>query len=360
MVDDMTASDEPAVPLPASQPRNFPSGELPPVEPPTIGFILQLFVIPMVIVTIIVLIWLLFNWLAHMGSNPTELVADLKRLNDTSWQKALTLADLLRNPQYEHLKRDPALAKELASVLDSQIEQAGMDENPVRLRMFLCRALGEFQTPEALPALLRAAKTERQPAEAEVRLSALQSLAVFVSHSSSEQLRTNSELLTTLLEASKEQAAGPDERHTRGELRSHAAFALGMLGGEEPLQRLTVMLDDAYPNARYNAATGLCRYGDIRALPILLEMIDPDNVEAVQSEDNDEGKSWKRLAVMQNGLRAAGQFVAKNQNDDLSSLTAALDKIAASDLSQFDPNVRRGIKLASEEIQIAIRTRNRR
>src|SRR6187401_2490582 len=139
--------------------RTAPAGELPPVEPPTVGFILQLFVIPMVIVTIIVVIWLLFNWLAHMGSNPTELVRDLRKPNDARWQKALTLADLLRNPQNAHLKKDRALAKELADVLSDEIRAARMEETPIQLRVFLCRALGEFETPDVLESLLDAART---------------------------------------------------------------------------------------------------------------------------------------------------------------------------------------------------------
>lgn len=355
----MSSTYESPSQFPVEPPRKPPSGELPPVQPPTMGFILQLFVIPMVIVTIIVLIWLLFNWLAHMGSNPVELVADLKKLNDSSWQKALTLADLLRNPQYAHLKKDPALARELANVLDSQIQQGLMEENPLRLRMFLSRALGEFQTPEGLSALLRAAQTERKPAEAEVRLSALQALAVFVSHNRDEELLQNQELLETLLQASREQSSGVDDRHTRGELRSHAAFALGVLGSEAALKRLEVMLGDAYPNARYNAATGLCRCGDVRALPVLLEMLDPMNVESVQSEDKDEAKSWKRLAVIQTGIRAAGQLVEKNQNDDLTPLLDALNKIADSKLEQFDATNHRGIKISAEEVRIALKKRQK-
>lgn len=368
----MTASYEPAPKSPlstgpsttgpsaAGQLRQPPSGDLPPVEPPTMGFILQLFVIPMVIVTIIVLIWLLFNWLAHMGSNPTELVADLKKLNDSSWQKALTLADLLRNPRYEHLKRDTALAKELASVLNSQIDSAAMEENPVRLRIFLCRALGEFQTADVLPVLLRAATTERQTAEAEVRLGALQSLAVFVRYNDPEKLRGNDQLRETLLAASREQSPGVDENHTRAELRSQAAFALGVLGGEKALGRLEVMLSDAYPNARYNAAAGLCRHGDARALPTLIEMLDPENVEAVRSEESEESKPWKRLNVMQNGLRAAGLLAQKNRADDLTTLETALQTVISSDLAKFEADVRRGIRIAAEEVQLTMKQQKRK
>ena len=38
------------------------SRSLPPVEAPTGSFILQLFLIPLVIVTMVVLLWLMFSW----------------------------------------------------------------------------------------------------------------------------------------------------------------------------------------------------------------------------------------------------------------------------------------------------------
>src|SRR5688572_9788255 len=77
---------------------------LPPVEPPNARFLIQLFLIPLIIVMIIVAVWLMFSWLAHLGSDPKTLITDLKRLNQSSWQKAMTLADLLRNPEHDVLK----------------------------------------------------------------------------------------------------------------------------------------------------------------------------------------------------------------------------------------------------------------
>lgn len=338
------------------QRRRPPSGELPPVEPPTIGFILQLFVIPMVIVTIIVVIWLLFNWLAHMGTNPTELVRDLKKLNDASWQKALTLADLLRNPQNANLKQDRALAQEVAEVLDDQIQAARLDKNAVQLRVFLCRALGEFQVPEVLPTLLRAASTQRgDDTEFQVRRAAVQALAIYISNNDSLQLQQNAELTRVLLDASRERAES-DPENARAELRSTAAFALGMLGGDAALDRLPIMLDDAYANVRYNAAVALCRQGDVRALKGLLEMIDPDSDESVRTETKEEGKPWKRLLVMQNGLRAAGQLVAKKPAGDLEPLVAALERIKKSELKKFEAGTRRGIHILADEVLIQLRT----
>src|SRR5690348_13895689 len=61
---------------------------LPPVEPPSAGFIVQLFVIPAVIVAIIVVVWALFSWLAHTGSDPKAYVEAMKRDNESRWQAA--------------------------------------------------------------------------------------------------------------------------------------------------------------------------------------------------------------------------------------------------------------------------------
>jgi hypothetical protein len=341
---------------PTQIPRKPPSGDLPPVEPPTVGFILQLFVIPMVIVTIIVVIWLLFNWLAHMGSNPTELVQDLRKPNDARWQKALTLADLLRNPHNTHLKKDRALAKGLADVLNDEMQAARMDETPIQLRVFLCRALGEFETPEVLESLLQAARTEREPIEVQVRRSAIQSLAVYISNNEPENLHSHSDLLAVLLDAARARSDS-DAENAKAELRSTAAFALGLLGSREALDQLDVLLGDAYPNARYNAAVALCRQGDARALPVLAEMLDPENEESVSREPDEEGKPWKRLLVMENGIRAAGQLVEKNQGDDLTALDAALEKIEKSDLTKFKSGARRGIRIEANEVRIKLKER---
>ena len=59
---------------PPSSERFSPDDALPPVEPPSAGFILQLFVVPGVIVVVVIMIWLMFNWLAHMGTDPRSYV----------------------------------------------------------------------------------------------------------------------------------------------------------------------------------------------------------------------------------------------------------------------------------------------
>ncbi|MGC4002477.1 MAG: hypothetical protein QM811_04775 [Pirellulales bacterium] len=58
-----------------------PDKNLPPVEAPTVGFLMKLFFIPGIIVSVIVGVWMLFTWLAHMGSDPQQ---ELKTLRGNS------------------------------------------------------------------------------------------------------------------------------------------------------------------------------------------------------------------------------------------------------------------------------------
>jgi HEAT repeat protein len=319
---------------------------LPNVTPPNASFILQLFLIPMVIVSIIVALWMGFSWLAHMGTNPEELVTDVEKLNDGSWQRALTLADLLRNPQYDHLKDDEQLAQRLAAVLQRQLAAGDLDKalakHPVNLRLYLSRVLGEFRTPVVLPALVEASVTERDaeverttdprkwfPKEIDVRRAAIESLAVLAGEESlgPEALRRDEMVMSAVLAASREPTTAPDPNDDRAKLRQTAAYTLGVIGGDAACERLAVMLGDAFPNTRYNAAIGLARNGDLRAVEGLVEMLDPENRAAVASETSEGEQTWKRGLVMMNALRAAKQLEQKNPQADLAPLHEAVARL---------------------------------
>src|SRR6476659_8764798 len=104
----MSLSDAP----PANQPTRAAAESLPPVAPPTATFILQLFLIPLLIVSIVVMLWLLFGWIAHMGhDNAGELVRGIERGDSGSGQLAFELASLLRSsdPKYDALRNDTVL-----------------------------------------------------------------------------------------------------------------------------------------------------------------------------------------------------------------------------------------------------------
>src|SRR6476659_6109216 len=128
------------------QPGLSPDDVLPPVEPPSASFILQLFIVPGVIVLVVVMIWVMFNWLAQKGNDSDAFVRALGRNNEARWQAAFNLANALRaerGSNHPRLTADPRLARQLAEILDREIDAASMENNPVTLRIYLSRALGE-------------------------------------------------------------------------------------------------------------------------------------------------------------------------------------------------------------------------
>jgi len=322
--------------------------QLPPVEPPTAGFIVQLFLIPMLIVGIIVVVWLLFSWLAHMGSRPEQLVSDLERLNHASWQQALTLGKALQDHSNSEFARNPELAKRLADVLQLHLDEAHMDRDHVLLRMYLCLALGEFESLNGLPVLVEAAQTERDPKELDMRRTALWAIGRLAKRNSPEAVLENSEVMDVIERAVIDVGRGSDDAQVRGRLRSTAAYVLGELPCDESRDRLAKMLFDAYPDTRYNAAVALSRQGDVRGIKTLIEMLDPDNVKSTLYEE-DESQEWKRQDVILQAIRAAHILAENNPDADLETLMKAVEKLSKSE------NVSSAMRLQAEEVLANIR-----
>lgn len=289
---------------------------LPPVEPPSAAFLVQLFLVPGIIVAIIVSVWLAFHWLAHLGSDPRALVRTLRRDNEGRWQAALNLANDLRGPGGAALKADATLAEELGRILDDEVKSGRTGEQSQTLRGYLCRALGEFSTQAAAPALIRRASDPSDPATARAAVEAIAVLAanLAVGAGSVEKGFGDEgarDARNAVLLASRADDAG---------VRSAAAFALGVLGGEEAGERLVELAraGDADPrtvDVRFNAATGLARLGRGEAYEPLAEMLaQPDEPPAEEPGDGEsteltQSKRYKRAMVVVNALRAVAMLV---------------------------------------------------
>ena len=306
-----------------------PDDALPPVEPPNAGFIVQLFLVPGVIVVVVVMVWVLFNWLAQKGNDRDAYVRDLSRNTEARWQAAFNLANALRlergsnNPE---LTVDPELARQLAEILKTEIDGGSMKENPLALRIYLCRALGEFKVADGLPTLIEAAGTVRNEKEEDVRRSALEGIAILAANvgGRDKQCSDNPQLEEVLREA----AADDDPR-----TRSVAAVALGVIGTPRMLDKLHFMIGDGNPNVRYNAATRLAQHGDVAALPVLLEMLDPQETAGIDIEEKPELRPFKRALITINALRAGSQLAEKNRDVDLGELKTAVVELLAGDAS---------------------------
>lgn len=349
-------------PLPPKPARFSPDDVLPHVEPPNVTFLLQLFLIPLLIVSMIVGVWFLFSWLASASADPQQIVREIE--HRTNWQSAVTLASMLDNPdsRYVKVRQDPAFARQLGDVLRRKLEtpltRNKTDEERRQLCYVLCRALGNMETPAAIDPLLEAAALDRNSAEVDVRLGALEGLALLASRLGAETVRENEKLLPVLLDCSRasdqtETAVDGESSAYKpyGEIRGAAAFALGVVGGNEALDRLALMLDDAYPNARYNAATALARLGDVRAVPVLVEMLDPKNEVSTQDEKLESEREARRVQVVDNAIKAALQLAEKVPDDEAMepikrSLQVAAD---ASFQSIESAPARNGLKLHARE-----------
>lgn len=365
--------------LPVQPDEKRPSGRpLPPVEAPTGTFILQLFLIPALIVTIVILLWLTFNWLAQMGrDDPNTLAKAIERGDTASWQRAYELADLLRSPdpKYDALRRDDQLARRLAAFLDRDMKEPARgdsDRARVMRRMYLCRALGGFEVTGGLPVLLKAAQEERDPIEIEVRYSALEAIATLAHNCGPETFQTDKEVMKVLLDASREQddSAAPAPPPAKdgspvlfrphSELRAVAAYALGVVGGDEAKGRLRLMLNDAYANARYNAATGLARQGDPACERVLREMLDPDNDVGVRDEKYAREKDRKRATVLVNGIKATLTLAEENPQADLTKLKTSLDSLSKSPMKKIQTDRSKIQNMALEALRLIERDQNAR
>jgi hypothetical protein len=302
-----------------------PDDALPPVEPPSAGFLVQLFVIPGVIVAIIVMVWLLFHWLAHMGNDPRQYVDKLRGSAETRWQAAVNLAGSMNGQAGDEIKGDAKIAADLSSILDNEVKAGSMEEGPIRMRRFLCQALGRFRIDVPMPALINAAKTQRDEKEIDVQRDAVQGLAVLIStlHDSSLPAKFP-ELVPTLIDATKS---------SHDSLRTEAAFALCQVDDPAAIERLKVMLDDPYPNARFNAAGCFARRGDEAALPVILEMLDPEQKLAIKDEA-EAAYNVKRMLVNVNGLKNLLELNKAKPGLDLTAAKKAVDELTHSKLRE--------------------------
>ena len=332
---------------------------LPPVQPPTAGFILQLFVIPAIIVGVIAAVWLLFSWLAHPGGSPDYLISDLaanvEKDSKHSWQIACTLAHELASRRNHELKRDAASASRLAEMLEKHLN-AGYPTGSTRsdinhrhraiqLRNFLCRAIGEFHVLDGLPVLIRAADwetyvpaDEKDLGDPHVRQSALEAIALLAYQAKNDErldereLLENDALINVLNRAANERSDEPHVRVLRYRLRATSAYAMGVLGGGRLLDRLAIMLDDSVANVRFNAATGLARHGDTRCVEVLVEMLDPEQSQGIAEEEQQAGREFKRVLVIVNSLQATRQLSRANPAADLSRIERAVENLTKADV----------------------------
>ncbi len=322
----------------AGQPL-VPDHLLPPVQPPSAGFLVQLFVIPGMIVLIIVLVWMMFHWLAQMGNDTESFVRALEGKDKGRWQAAVNLSNALRSDKNGTLKNDSQLAGRLAGILSREIKSGEMGEEPIMLRLFLCHTLGEFKVADGKPVLLEAAQTVRDEKEQPVQTAAIESLAVLTHNlrearklTGGEALGDDPAVLDVVLSAS---------RSDQPRLRLAASYALGEFSDPRANPRLVELLSDvSHPYVRYNAAYALSRVGDERVIDTLRELLATDEPPETDTKDSRQENLRQRTKLLIYGLRAAVDLAGSSKDADLTSLQAAVEKLTNDDTVEIRDHAR--------------------
>ncbi len=278
---------------------------LPPVQPPSAGFIAQLFVVPAVIVMVIIGVYLLFGQLASGEADWRQLVTNVQSENaHVRWRSALDLAQVLQDDAFrkekgQQLASNPEIAKALTGVLTGLLKKTNLTEEEGQQTDYMIKAVGLLDLPEtAVPVLLTAVEATR---DREIRKQALNSLAVICGRAYVERKQPVAmpELTTRIIEVSQE-----------SELlsRHQATFILGALTVPEARERLTALLDDPDQMTRVNAAVGFARQNSIVGVPVIEQLfveaadwnLDPSSVKT----DEQATQHFERVMLVTNGMLA--------------------------------------------------------
>jgi HEAT repeat protein len=271
----------------------------------------------------LLLVMLYHNWM-HVDDDPSRYIEDLKDPRGASWRSASRLAAMLRDPDHEHLTRDRQLAAELSELLEQRVASGGASAADVKMQVFLCRALGEFTVDDGLATLIHVASSNADGVDIEVRCAALEAIAALAAAFSPNDVRSNKNLTLAVVAASRAESTADGDRQ-----RARAAYCLGVIGSPNAVDRLAEMLADPHPNARFNAATGLARNGDVRSVGVLMEMLDANSKTVVAGETEDAGRIWKRRQVQLNALAAVQQLHEAQPRADLTAVTATVEDLLA-------------------------------
>lgn len=259
----------------ASLSRSSLPDDLPPVQPPSAGFIVQLFVFPALIVMAVVAIWWMFGLIAAGEQDWKKLLQDLHSQNLHVRNRAMYgLAQVLdqdsrRGTQGQNLRANREIAQGLADQLVLELKKNSTSREGIAIQEYLTRALGMMDSLDAIaPALQMAMEPQR---DVDIRKSAVVSLS-FVAGRAREQ---GIPLADPAIIESLSQLSGDSVPV----MRQSAAFALGLFQSPEATQQLEVLLENSDRRTALNAAIGLARSGSTKGFSVMRDaLLDPESI----------------------------------------------------------------------------------
>jgi HEAT repeat protein len=318
------------------------SEDLPPVQPPSAGFIIQLFVVPGLIVMAIVGVWLLFGKLATGEQDWKSLVVELQHPNPhRRWRAATGLAQMVKADQQlgaagQLLSQNREIAQALAEVLVAEVKRGGQSDDDVKYETFLATSLGAFDLPDIVVPPLEQAM---QPGiDRDVRKYAIWAIAVIADRHAggAEPLRFPG-LIEELTKVSR------DEDPL---IRQIGAFTLGLFPDDGAKSRLEVMTADPDSGTRINAAIALARHGDVHGAAVFEEVLK----SAAESNAAGSDREFEQFLALKNCLVAVQRVAGALSADEREKLAALIAPIAA---DFREPGIRIAAKTALTALQEA-------
>jgi HEAT repeat protein len=297
---------------------------LPPVEPPSASFIVQLFLVPAIIVAAVIGLYLLFGKLAAGDTDWRQLVSDIKSDNpNVRWRAALNLAEGLdadeaRGRDGQQLASIPEIATALNDLTLQQLKSTIRNDEQQQQLAFLMKAIGRMDAVEQIRPALLAALDETQ--DAEVRKQGLQAVAMIAGRrQAKDETLNDQELVDAVIRTSE----SPNPI-----LRQHGAFALGLIGGPSGEARLAQLLEDPDEMTRINAAIGFARQRSPRGLEVFRQVLKQSaDWPALANSPREVEASFEKQLILRNTLQAIEQLGPKLGAADRSGLVEQLKQL---------------------------------
>ena len=304
------------------------SDDLPPVQPPSAGFIVQLFVVPGLIVLAVVAVWAMFGRIAAGEQNWEKLVQELQSPNTHIRNRAMYgLAQVLdqdrrQGEHGQHLASNPEIAQGLSDQLSKELKTGSSSKESIAIQQYLTRAMGlldplansgdtvnepnSAENDKARSSAAAAVTASLQQAleptrDIEIRKSAAASIAFIAGRALERgQPLEAPALVQALIEVSTDQQTV---------MRQAAAFALGLFRSPEADQQLQVLLGNDDGMTRINAAIALSRSGSIDGLAVFKQAL----TEKVAATPDGQAE---QILILKNSLKAIADLGPKMESGD--------------------------------------------
>ncbi|MCA9076981.1 MAG: HEAT repeat domain-containing protein [Planctomycetaceae bacterium] len=311
--------------MPAEEMRDLPQ-----VEPPSAGFIVQLFLVPALIVTVVIGVYLLFGKLASSEQDWRKQLSDVRHDNaHIRWRGALGLAQMLEanaTADGVPLSENRDVASELTQLMRDALAHGTSSEDDYKQQEFLARTLGLIDVPDVtMPVLLDAMAPSE---DRDVRKNAIAAVAT-TANRFHEQGKTfdTTEVVPAIISASEE---------TDSVIRHLSTFTLGLFDSPDARDRLAVLLEHEDRLTRENAAIALARQGSLDGLPVFESvlqdavdrMADPPASTKAEGDSEIDAAQFEGTVALQNTIRALSELSGELDATQRSRITELLTPIA--------------------------------